>query len=46
MRTFNRVTTLYSVDPLWIATMMQPYASAAKLRGGGSILNYGIEAMR
>jgi len=31
---------------LRIATMMQPYASAAKLRGGGPILNYGIEAKR
>jgi hypothetical protein len=30
----HRVTTLYSVDPNRIATMMQSCASAAKLRGG------------
>jgi hypothetical protein len=29
----HRVTTLYSVDPFRIATMMQSCASAAKLRG-------------
>ena len=37
----NRATTLYSVDPR-TRTMMQPCASAAKLRGGGPILCYGV----
>ena len=36
---------LYSVDPMRIRTMMQSYASAAKLRGGGPILNRGAQAM-
>jgi hypothetical protein len=38
-------TTLHSVDPnkgSW--TMMQPCASAAKLRGGGSVLWGGLES--
>jgi hypothetical protein len=29
-----RATTLHAVDPTWMPTMMQPCASAAKLRGG------------
>jgi hypothetical protein len=33
-----RATHLYSVDPMRIRTMMQSYASAAKLRDGGPIL--------
>jgi hypothetical protein len=36
---------LYAVDPVWIRTMMQSYASAAKLQGGGPILNRGAQAM-
>ena len=40
-----RATHLYSVDPVWFRTMMQSYASAAKLRGGGPILSVGICAM-
>jgi len=40
-----RATHLYSVDPMRIRTMMQSYASAAKLRGGGPILNRGTQAM-
>lgn len=38
----HRATTLYSVDPL-DRTMMQPCASAAKLRAG-PILRYGLRA--
>src|SRR5215472_16316431 len=38
-----RATHLYSVDPMRIRTMMQSYASAAKLRGGGPILNRGAQ---
>jgi len=41
----HRATHLYLVDPVWIRTMMQSYASAAKLRGGGPILNRGAQAM-
>src|SRR5437899_11822285 len=37
----NRATTLYSVGPR-TQTMMQSCASAAKLRGGGPILCYGV----
>ena len=37
----HRATHLYSVDSVWIRTMMQSYASAAKLQGGGPILNRG-----
>ena len=40
----NRATTLYSVGPR-TRTMMQPCASAAKLRGGGPILPLGMTAM-
>jgi hypothetical protein len=41
-----RVATLYSVDPfVRIATMMQAYASAAKLRGGRPNLLGGTESM-
>src|SRR5271168_5441393 len=39
----NRATTLYSVGPR-TRTMMQSYASAAKLRSGGPILLFGIES--
>jgi len=37
----SRATTLYSVGPR-TRTMMQSYASAAKLRSGGPILPFGI----
>jgi hypothetical protein len=37
----SRATTLYSVGPR-TRTMMQSYASAAKLRSGGPILLFGI----
>jgi hypothetical protein len=40
----DRAAALYSVGPMTL-TMMQPCASAAKLRGGGPILVNGIEAM-
>ena len=40
----NRATTLYSVGP-GTRTMMQPCASAAKLRSGGPILPLGMKAM-
>src|SRR6516165_2726630 len=40
----NRATTLYPVGPR-TRTMMQPCASAAKLRSGGPILFLGITAM-
>src|SRR5258705_2266580 len=40
----NRATTLSSVGPR-TRTMMQPCASAAKLRGGGPILPLGMTAM-
>src|SRR5215472_4100615 len=40
-----RATHLYSVDPMRIRTMMQSYASAAKFRGGGPILNRGAQTM-
>ena len=33
-RSIVRATTLHAVDLTWIRTMMQPCASAAKLRGG------------
>src|SRR5260370_520319 len=39
----SRATTLYPVGPR-TRTMMQSWASAAKLRGGGPILHFGIEA--
>jgi hypothetical protein len=39
----SRATTLYSVGPR-TRTMMQSYASAAKLRSGGPILPFGIES--
>ena len=39
----SRATTLYPVGPR-TRTMMQSYASAAKLRSGGPILPFGIEA--
>src|SRR6266404_1328665 len=39
----SRATTLYPVGPR-TRTMMQSCASAAKLRGGGPILHFGIEA--
>jgi hypothetical protein len=39
----SRATTLYPVGPR-TRTMMQSYASAAKLRSGGPILLFGIEA--
>ena len=42
--TIDRATNLYSVDPR-DRTMMQSCASAAKLRGGGSILDRGTKAM-
>ena len=38
-----RATTLYSVDRRRFQTMMQPCASAAKLRSGGPILHHGLE---
>jgi hypothetical protein len=38
-------TTLYSVDPHGIRTMMHSCASTARLLGGGPILTSGIEAM-
>ena len=37
--------TLVSGRSVWILTMMQSCASAAKLRGGGPILAVGIGAM-
>jgi hypothetical protein len=40
----DRATTLYSGDRR-IRTMMQPCASAAKLRSSGSILHIGPKAM-
>jgi hypothetical protein len=40
-----RATTLYSVDLWKIQTMMQTYASTAKLRGGGPNLTSGWKAM-
>jgi hypothetical protein len=40
-RGFYRATTLYSVGPR-TRTMMQSYASVAKLRSGGPILCYGV----
>jgi hypothetical protein len=40
---FNRATTLYSVGPR-TQTMMQSYASVAKLRSGGPILPFGMKA--
>jgi hypothetical protein len=40
----NRATTLYPVGPR-TRTMMQPCASAAKLRSGGPILFFGMRAM-
>jgi hypothetical protein len=40
----NRATTLYPVGPK-TRTMMQPCASAAKLRSGGPILFFGMRAM-
>ena len=40
----NRATTLYPVGPR-TRTMMQPCASAAKLRSGGPILFLGMTAM-
>src|SRR5882724_2050222 len=39
----SRAATLYSVGPR-TRTMMQSYASAAKLRSGGPILPFGIES--
>ncbi len=39
----SRATTLYPVGPR-TRTMMQSYASAAKLRSGGPILPFGIES--
>src|SRR4029077_17252781 len=39
----SRATTLYPVGPR-TRTMMQPCASAAKLRSGGPILPFGIES--
>src|SRR5919206_2438326 len=30
--------------PMWVRTMMQPCASAAKVRSGGSILHHGLKA--
>ena len=41
----HRAATLYSVDPCGTWTMMQACASAAKLLGGGPILNRGSAAM-
>jgi hypothetical protein len=40
-----RATTLYPVGPRRDRTMMQPCASAARLRGGGPTLNRGSRAM-
>jgi hypothetical protein len=40
----DRAAALYSVGSMTL-TMMQPCASAAKLRGGGPILDNGIDAM-
>src|SRR5215510_10026732 len=40
----DRAAALYSVGSMTL-TMMQPCASAARLRGGGPILVNGIEAM-
>ena len=42
-RGISRATTLYPVGPR-TRTMMQSYASAAKLRSGGPILLFGIES--
>jgi transposase len=39
-----RATTLYSVDRRRFQTMMQPCASAAKLRSGGPILHHGLQS--
>jgi len=39
----SRATTLYPAGPR-TRTMMQSYASAAKLRSGGPILPFGIES--
>jgi hypothetical protein len=41
----HRATTLYPVGPRRGRTMMQPCASAARLRGGGPSLNRGSRAM-
>src|SRR3954463_5410409 len=41
----QRATTLYPVGPRRGRTMMQPCASAARLRGGGPTLNHGAGAM-
>jgi hypothetical protein len=41
----HRATNLYPVGSVASWTMMQSYASAAKLRGGGPILNRGAQAM-
>src|SRR3954471_7084785 len=41
----HRPTSLYPVDPARVRTMMQPCASAAGLRGGGPILQRGLEAI-
>jgi hypothetical protein len=38
----SHATTLYSADPCVDRTMMQSYASSAKLRGGGPNLHSGI----
>ena len=38
-------TNLYSVGPLRVLTMMQSYASAAKLRAVGPILSVGMSAV-
>jgi hypothetical protein len=40
----HRATALCPVDPSGIRTMMHLYASAAKLRGGGPNLRFGLEA--
>src|SRR5258705_5684489 len=40
---FSRAATLYSVEPR-TRTMMQSCASAAKLRSGGPILPFGVQA--
>src|SRR5246127_1450731 len=40
-----RATTLYSVDPFGIRTMMQSCASTARLLGGGPTLSFGMEAI-
>ena len=43
-REINRAATLYTAGSK-TRTMMQPCASAAKLRSGGPILPYGMTAM-